>query len=59
MSRHRLVTYTRRFRPRMAVTISGVRAAKPARFQSIQMRFEIHGVGEPEARQLVEVWRER
>jgi uncharacterized OsmC-like protein len=44
---------------RMEVTISGVRAAKPARFQSIQMRFEIHGVGEPEAHQLVEVWRDR
>ncbi len=43
----------------MEVTISGVRAAKPARFQSIQMRFEIHGVGEGEARQLVEVWQDR
>jgi uncharacterized OsmC-like protein len=45
---------------RMAVTISGIRsAAAPARFQAIDMRFEIHGVGKPEADRLVDVWRSR
>jgi uncharacterized OsmC-like protein len=44
---------------RMEVTISGVRSSEPARFQSIDMRFEIHGVGKPEADRLVEVWQDR
>jgi uncharacterized OsmC-like protein len=45
---------------RMEVTISGIRsAADPARFQAIDMRFEIQGVGKPEADRLVEVWQSR
>lgn len=44
----------------MEVTISGIRsAADPARFQAIDMRFEIHGVDKPEAGRLVGIWRER
>ena len=43
----------------MEVTISGTRAAQPARFSSIHVRFEIRGVGKPEADRLVDVWRER
>ncbi len=45
---------------RIEVTISGTRSSTgPARFQGIEMRFEIHGVGQPEANRLVEVWQDR
>ena len=45
---------------RMEVTISGIRSlADPTRFSSIDMRFEIHGVGQHEADRLVETWRNR
>lgn len=44
---------------RMEVTISGTRSADPAQFESIEMRFEIHGVDKREADLLVEVWRNR
>jgi len=45
---------------RMEVTIAGARSdADPGRFQSIEMRFEIHGVDQPTAEALVEVWRDR
>lgn len=44
---------------RMEVTIAGTRANDPARFASIEMRFEIHGVDKPEADRLVDVWRDR
>ena len=43
----------------MEVTIAGIRAADPARFQAIEMRFEIHGVDKPDADRLVEVWQSR
>ncbi len=44
----------------MEVTISGIRSvADPTRFQAIDLRFEISGVGKPEADRLVGVWQER
>lgn len=44
----------------MEVAISGIRSASdPARFQAIEMRFEIRGVSRPEAVRLVEVWQDR
>jgi uncharacterized OsmC-like protein len=43
----------------MDVTISGVRAERPARFERIAMRFELRGVDQAEADRLVGVWRER
>ena len=44
----------------LEVTISGTRSsAGPARFEGIEMHFEIHGVDQPEAERLVEVWRDR
>ena len=45
---------------RMDVTIEGVRTAEePARFASISMRFEIAGVSQAQAEQLVETYRNR
>ncbi len=45
---------------RMDVTIDGVRTAEePNRFASIAMRFEIAGVSQAEAEQLVETYRSR
>ena len=45
---------------RMDVTIEGVRpAADPARFSAITMMFEIAGVSQPDAEQLVETYRSR
>lgn len=44
----------------MEVAILGIQStADPARFQAIDIRFEFHGVGQPEADRLVEVWRNR
>ncbi|HTD47924.1 MAG TPA: OsmC family protein [bacterium] len=43
----------------MEITITGTRAANPARFQAIAMRFEIHGVDKAAADRLVEVWQTR
>ncbi len=45
---------------RMDVTIEGVRTAEePNRFASISMKFEIAGVSQAEAEQLVETYRNR
>ena len=44
---------------RIEVTITGARRATPASFERIGMRFEFHGVGQPDAEKLVAVWRER
>jgi len=45
---------------RMDVTIEGVRTAQdPARFASISMRFELAGVSQAQAEQLVETYRNR
>ena len=45
---------------RMAVTIEGVRtAARPNRFASVTMRFEMAGVSQTQAEQLVEVYKSR
>jgi uncharacterized OsmC-like protein len=45
---------------RMDVTIEGSRTAEdPARFASISMRFELAGVSQAEAEQLVETYRSR
>ncbi len=45
---------------RMDVTIEGIRAAQdPARFASISMRFELAGVSQAQADQLVETYRNR
>ena len=45
---------------RMDVTIEGVRAAdEPNRFAGIAMRFEIAGVTQAQAEQLVEIYRSR
>jgi uncharacterized OsmC-like protein len=45
---------------RMEVTIDGVRRiADPTRFQTIDLRFRIHGVTQAEAEELVEVWKGR
>ena len=45
---------------RMDVTIEGVRTAEePARFASISMRFEIAGVSQTQAEQLVDTYRNR
>lgn len=44
----------------LTVTISGIQsAADHTRFQAIDARFEFHGVGQPEADRLIEVWRNR
>ncbi len=45
---------------RMDVTIEGVRTAEaPARFASISMRFEIAGVSQAQAEELVQTYRSR
>jgi uncharacterized OsmC-like protein len=44
---------------RIAVTITGARSATPARFDRIEMRFELHGVGQKDAEKLVAVWQDR
>ena len=45
---------------RMEVTIAGKRSlADPTRFHSIDVRFEIHGVDQVAAAQLVDTWRNR
>ena len=45
---------------RMAVTIEGVRAAADlTRFASVTMRFELAGVSQAQAEQLVEIYRGR
>ncbi|MGH7331572.1 MAG: OsmC family protein [Candidatus Rokuibacteriota bacterium] len=45
---------------RMSVTIEGTRtAADPARFASVAMRFELAGVSQAQAEQLVETYRGR
>lgn len=45
---------------RMDVTIEGVRpAADPARFAGMTMRFELAGVSQPQAEELVGVYRSR
>jgi uncharacterized OsmC-like protein len=45
---------------RMAVTIAGVRtAAQPNRFASVTMRFELAGVSQAQAEQLVETYKGR
>jgi uncharacterized OsmC-like protein len=45
---------------RMAVTIEGVRtAARPNRFASVTMRFEMAGVSQTQAEQLVETYKSR
>jgi len=45
---------------RMAVTIEGVRSAEePNRFAGISMRFEIDGVSQAQAEELVETYRSR
>ncbi len=45
---------------RMSVTIEGVRtAADPARFAGVTMRFELAGVSQAQAEQLVETYRGR
>ncbi len=44
----------------MTVTIDGVRpAADPARFASVTMRFELAGVSQAQAEQLIETYRSR
>jgi len=44
----------------MEVEISGTRAqAEPARFRTIAVRFQIHGVGQRDAERLVGIWQER
>jgi uncharacterized OsmC-like protein len=44
----------------MAVTIQGVRtAADPARFDRVTLRFEIAGVSQAQAQELVETYRRR
>ena len=45
---------------RMDVTIEGVRAADaPNRFASVTMRFELHGVSQAQAEELVATYRQR
>jgi uncharacterized OsmC-like protein len=45
---------------RMDVTIEGVRtAADPARFARISMRYELAGVTQGQAEELIQVWRQR
>jgi uncharacterized OsmC-like protein len=45
---------------RMDVTIEGVRTAQdPARFARISMRYELAGVTQAKADELVDVWRRR
>jgi uncharacterized OsmC-like protein len=45
---------------RMDVTIEGVRTAQdPARFASISMKYELAGVTQAQAEELVQVWRAR
>jgi uncharacterized OsmC-like protein len=45
---------------RMAVTIDGTRTvADPTRFAGIAMRFELAGVSQAQAEDLVQVWRNR
>ena len=45
---------------RMAVTIEGVRtAARPNRYASITMRFEMAGVSQVQAEELVETYKQR
>ena len=45
---------------RMAVTIEGVRtAARPNRYGSLTMRFEMVGVSQAQAEQLVEIYKAR
>jgi uncharacterized OsmC-like protein len=45
---------------RMTVTIEGVRTAEdPARFASVAMRFELHGVSQAQAEELVQTYRSR
>ncbi len=45
---------------RLSVTIEGLRSeADPTRFQAINMAFELAGVGERQAAELVEVYRSR
>ncbi len=44
----------------MEVLIEGIRSnAEPNRFQAINVRFELRGVGQTSAEALVETWRER
>ena len=44
----------------MEVMIAGMRSrSDPAHFQSIEMRFDIHGVGKREADHLVGIWQSR
>jgi uncharacterized OsmC-like protein len=44
----------------MEVMIAGTRSrSDPAHFQSIEMRFDIHGVGKREADHLVGIWQSR
>jgi uncharacterized OsmC-like protein len=44
---------------RMQVTIDGVRTPAEPRFQSVTMRFDLEGVDQPTAEQLVEVYKGR
>jgi len=45
---------------RMDVTIEGVRtAAEPNRFASVTMRFELHGVTQAQAEELIATYRQR
>jgi uncharacterized OsmC-like protein len=45
---------------RMVVTIDGTRTvADPTRFAGIAMRFELAGVSQAQAEELVQVWRSR
>ena len=44
---------------RMAVTIEGTRNPGEARFVSVAMRFELHGVSQAQADALVETYRQR
>jgi hypothetical protein len=44
----------------MAVTIEGIRtASRPNRFASVNMKFEMAGVTQAQAEQLVEVYKAR
>jgi uncharacterized OsmC-like protein len=45
---------------RMAVTIEGIRtAASPNRYASVTMRFEMAGISQAQAEQLVETYKQR
>jgi uncharacterized OsmC-like protein len=44
----------------MAVTIEGIRtAARPNRYASVTMRFEMAGISQAQAEQLVETYKQR